>query len=80
MQDIRITVGQIDFFPEMVRGFLSDSGMSRRRFGVEAVGDPDFVRKLVHGRKRRDGTVQPCDFQVSTVRKAMVYIANWREG
>lgn len=34
---------------ERVRSFLLSSGMSARRFGVEAVGDSKFVSRLEHG-------------------------------
>ncbi len=71
---------EIDALSATVTAFLGITGISRRKFGVEAVGDPDFVRKLLAGRKRRDGSFHPCDFQASTVTKAFAYISNWRGG
>jgi hypothetical protein len=68
---------EIDRLGETVTAFLSATGVSRRRFGVEAVGDPDFVRRLVSGRKRADGSFTPCDFQIETVRRCLRYISSF---
>ena len=41
---------------DAVLGFLKRSGMSGRRFGRDALGDPGFVASLARGRRLRLGT------------------------
>lgn len=50
---------------ERVRSFLSQSGMSARRFGVEAVGDSKFVSRLHGG----------AGITLTTLEKAEAFIA-----
>lgn len=50
---------------ERVSSFLSQSGMSARRFGVEAVGDSKFVTRLKNG----------AGITLTTLEKAEGYIA-----
>ena len=70
-------VVELDQLAETVEAFLSVTGVSRRKFGVEAVGDPDFVRRLVSGRKRRNGDVEKCNFQMDTIRRTFSYMSEF---
>ena len=38
-------------FRLLLDSFLEETGLSRRRFGMEALGDPSFVRSLARGRR-----------------------------
>ena len=70
-------VVELDQLAETVEAFLTTTGVSRRKFGVDAVGDPDYVRRLVSGRKRRNGKVEPCNFQMDTIRKTFAYMSEF---
>lgn len=65
----RKALAALDAFDAIVEGYLSASGMSVARFGLEAGGQLELVYRL------RRGT----DFRRSTMRKVLDRIANGAE-
>lgn len=73
------TLETLQGLDKLVRKFIGATGMSARRFGVSAVGDPDFVKKLTEGRKVPGGGRRPCSFTLETVNRVLTFIRDWRE-